>query len=120
VQNVVTFDAVISVANGDLALKPGMTASTRIVVDQRNDVLRVPNQALRYSPGGLAGAAPAEEARLFVLRDGQPVALAVAPGLDDDSVTEIVKGELHPGDPVIIAEESGANGGQSKPPLPRF
>ena len=53
VQNVVTYDVVIGVDNSDLALVPGMTASTTIIIDQRNDVLSVPNQALRYVPGGL-------------------------------------------------------------------
>jgi HlyD family secretion protein len=47
VQNVVTYGAVISAANEDLALLPGMTAATSIVVDQRPDALRVPDQALR-------------------------------------------------------------------------
>ncbi len=56
VQNVVTYDVVVSVDNTDLALKPGMTAATRIVIDERDDVLRVPSQALRYVPAG-AGAA---------------------------------------------------------------
>src|SRR5664279_6037327 len=55
VQNVVTYDIVISVDNTDLMLMPGMTAASRIVIDQRNDVVRVPNQALRYAPKGLAG-----------------------------------------------------------------
>src|ERR1035438_1925157 len=50
VQNVITYDVVIGVDNTDLALKPGMTAATRIVFDQRNDVVRVPNQALRSVP----------------------------------------------------------------------
>jgi len=121
VQNVVTYDAVIGAANGDLALKPGMTASTRIIVDQRSDVLRVPNQALRYAPGGLAGGTgtPAgAEPRLWVLRDGQPVAVPVAVGLDDDTFTEIVKGDLRPGDQVIIGEQH-SSGGQSVP-LPRL
>ncbi len=58
VQNVVTFDAVISVPNNDLALLPGMTASTRIVIAERDGVIRVPNQALRYMPGGLPAASP--------------------------------------------------------------
>ena len=52
VQNVVTYDVVVGVDNPDLALKPGMTAATQIVIDQRDDVIRVPNQALRYSPAG--------------------------------------------------------------------
>jgi HlyD family secretion protein len=50
VQNVVTYDVVVSISNPDLALKPGMTASVRVVIDQRTDVVRVPSQALRYAP----------------------------------------------------------------------
>ncbi len=46
IQNVVTYDVVISVDNSDLVLMPGMTAANRIVIDQRDDVIRVPNQAL--------------------------------------------------------------------------
>lgn len=52
VQNVVTYDAVIDVANPDLKLKPGMTATVSIVVDRRRDVLAVPNTALRFRPEG--------------------------------------------------------------------
>ena len=124
VQNVVTFDAVVGVGNSDLALMPGMTTSTRIVVAKRDDVVRVPNQALRYVPGGLATAAAAAsepaalasgEGRLWVLRDGRPSPLAVVPGLDDDTFTEITKGDLRPGDQVIIAEERGSKGDQSSP-----
>jgi HlyD family secretion protein len=129
VQNIVTYDAVIGVANVDLALKPGLTASTRIVVDQRSDVLRVPNQALRYNPRGAAGAGvpdasgptgSAETAHLWVLRDGKPVPVAVVAGLDDDSFTEIVKGELQPGDQVIVSGTSVVAGSQSAVPAPRF
>jgi HlyD family secretion protein len=103
-QNVVTYDIVVSVDNSDLKLMPGMTAASRVVTDQRVDVIRVPNQALRYAPNGLAGAAPPGHAQVFVLRDGRPVAVPVATGLDDDGFTEIVSGELKPGDLVITAE----------------
>ena len=50
VQNVVTYDTVIEVANPDLKLKPGMTATASIVTAQRNDVLKIPNSALRFRP----------------------------------------------------------------------
>lgn len=127
VQNVVTYDVVVNVDNADLALKPGMTASTRVIVDQRNDVLRVPNQALRYAPGGLAGAGATGAAtksnggsRVWVLRDGKPSAVAVATGLDDENFTEIVKGEIQPGDAIIVGDERGGASGQSGLPLPRF
>ncbi|HEY6125315.1 MAG TPA: efflux RND transporter periplasmic adaptor subunit [Steroidobacteraceae bacterium] len=60
VQNVVTYDAVIDVANDDLKLKPGMTATVSIITDRRRDVLSVPNTALRFRPeGAAAGGAPA-------------------------------------------------------------
>jgi HlyD family secretion protein len=50
VQNVVTYTAVIGVENSDQALLPGMTANLQIVTDERRDVLRVPNAALRFRP----------------------------------------------------------------------
>ncbi len=50
VQNVVTYDAVIDVSNEELKLKPGMTATVSVITDRRNDVLAVPNAALRFRP----------------------------------------------------------------------
>lgn len=131
VQNVVTYDAVVGVANLDLALMPGLTASTRIIVDQRSDVLRVPNQALRYAPGRAGGAGIPEAAapsppgvaakavkggRVWALRDGQPVALSVAVGLDDDSFTEIVSGDLKAGDQVIVSGGAASAASAVAPP----
>ena len=49
-QNVVTYDAVIDVDNGELKLRPGMTANVNFVFANREDVLRIPNAALRYRP----------------------------------------------------------------------
>ncbi len=51
-QNVVTYTVVISAENSDLALLPGMTATVRIVVAEKADVLKVPNAALRFRPPG--------------------------------------------------------------------
>lgn len=50
VQNVVTYNVVIGVDNTDLRLRPGMTANASIIVARRDDVLKVPNQALRFKP----------------------------------------------------------------------
>jgi len=49
-QNVVTYDAVIDVQNPDLKLRPGMTANVTVVYADRENVLRVPNAALRFRP----------------------------------------------------------------------
>jgi HlyD family secretion protein len=58
IQNVVTYTAVIGVENSDMALLPGMTANLQIVTDERRNVLRVPNAALRFRPPGAAPAQP--------------------------------------------------------------
>ena len=54
VQNVVTYDAVVQVANPDLRLKPGMTANVSFLVAERQDVIKVPTAALRFQPEGAA------------------------------------------------------------------
>lgn len=71
VQNVVTYNVVVAVDNPELKLKPGMTANVSIIVAQRENVVKVPNAALRFrppeavakaaspSPNAAAGARPA-------------------------------------------------------------
>jgi HlyD family secretion protein len=67
VQNVVTYDAVIDVDNAALKLRPGMTANVTFIYAQKEDVLRVPNAALRFKPPpgmlGDAGGRPGGPAR---------------------------------------------------------
>jgi len=121
VQNVVTYDAVVDVANPELKLKPGMTANVTFVHARRDDVLRVANAALRFrppqgsaafqgrvadAPGGGprhgAGSAPAQGVRtVWALRGGQPVPISIRPGVSDGSMTEVVEGDLRAGDHVV-------------------
>jgi len=138
VQNVVTYDAVIGVDNPDQALKPGMTATVHVITAERDDALRVPDQALRYVPGGIAsagrqgGGSPAEravgtsgsgatgapgrtEGHVWVLRNGQPVQVRVTVGLDDDMNAEIVDGDIRAGDQVIVSEQGGSSSSSNRP-----
>jgi HlyD family secretion protein len=126
VQNVVTYDVVVAVPNADLALKPGMTASMRIVTSQMDGVLRVPDQALRYRPSAhqtgasIRGAEKSRTAHVWTLRDGQPRRVEVRVGLDDDSYSEIAGGGLREGDAVIVSEHEEAtarSGGAQLPGL---
>jgi HlyD family secretion protein len=55
VQNVVTYNVVIDVNNPDQKLKPGMTANLTITIDERHNVLKVPNSALRFTPTDASG-----------------------------------------------------------------
>jgi HlyD family secretion protein len=130
VQNVITYDVTVGVANPDLALKPGMTAAAKIVVEERADVLRVPSKALRYQPSlaareqGTSGQSIDLEAsaqgngaeasgHVFVMKDGQPVAVPVRTGLDDGTFTEIISGDLAQGDAVIVGEGSAGTAGRA-------
>jgi HlyD family secretion protein len=120
VQNVVTYDVIVSVDNSDLALMPGMTAASRIVIAKHDDVLRVPNQALRYMPGHSSGANESGQTQVWVLREGQSVSVSVVLlGPEDDSFTEVSGGDLRPGDQVITGEQAAA-GGRAATPRPRF
>jgi HlyD family secretion protein len=56
IQNVVTYSVIIGVDNRNLYLKPGMTANITITADKKNDVLKIPNAALRYLPPGMTRA----------------------------------------------------------------
>ena len=160
VQNVVTYDAVIDVDNSELKLKPGMTANVTFVYADKDDVLKVPNAALRFKPPpgmvetpraggrpasgtggsapgvsqaaqgggraeGLAGGSPAsggerasgggrgegagrggamdtpDRRTVWVLSEERPTPRRVRTGISDGTSTEVVEGELAPGDLVI-------------------
>ncbi len=115
VQNVITYDVVVSVPNAELLLKPGMTASVSIITQRHDGVLRVPDAALRYHPTGATdrganhAASGKRQAQVWVLRDGQPgppQRVPVTIGLDDDVHAEVLQGDLHPGDKIVISERS--------------
>lgn len=113
VQNVVTYDVVVTVDNTDLALKPGMTATVSITTAERDDVLRVPVRALRFTPehaGEEARATPVRGAGgrpapgVWVLHsDGTVRRVDVTLGVSNDQYAELVTGALHEGDRVAVA-----------------
>jgi HlyD family secretion protein len=137
VQNVVTYDAVIDVDNGDLKLKPGMTANVTFVYAEKDDVLRLPNAALRFRPppdmlaanGGRQGAGrqgagaragaekplqgaaePRDRRTIWILREGKAAPVRIRTGISDGSVTEVAEGEVEPGDLVITDATSPPSG----------
>jgi len=135
--NVVTYQTYLDVDNSDLSLRPGMTATATITAVQRDNVLLVPNSALRFEPTlAQAGAAPAsgggfslmprmprsttrksaasnadvtQSRQVWVLRDGAAVAVKVVPGINDGRMTEIVSGDLQAGMAVITDQKSGVS-----------
>jgi HlyD family secretion protein len=131
VEGVVTYKAILSVDNTDRMLRPGMTATARITVEEVEDALTVANAALRFTPAaedesgsrgsGLLGllmprppgsspvtSAPAPDGTrtVWVLRDGTPTSVAVRTGASDGDRTVILEGELKAGDAVITAAQT--------------
>jgi HlyD family secretion protein len=115
VQNVVTYDVVIQVPNRDFKLMPGMTANVSIIITTRENVLRVPNAALRFKPERPAGSASADKSAsgavekkgpakpaVWILEDGQPKRVTITLGITDGTETEIVSGDLQDGQEIIV------------------
>ncbi len=138
-QNVVTYDVVVSAPNSDLILLPTMTANVRIVTDQKESVVQVPNAALRFRPpgveveqmqrpgggsrgpgGGGPGGAPQGSrgglrGRVWVVSpEGKPGQVQVQLGISDGTNTEVVGGELKVEQQVIV----GMGGDRATPPPP--
>ncbi|HXJ54925.1 MAG TPA: efflux RND transporter periplasmic adaptor subunit [Burkholderiales bacterium] len=101
-QNAVSYTVVISAPNPDLTLLPGMTANVRIVVENRDSVLKVPNAALRWRPPGAADVREPGVGRVYVLEDGAPRPRDARLGLTDGTTTELVAGALTEGMEVIV------------------
>lgn len=137
VQNVVTYDVVIGFENKDLRLKPGMTANVAIIVAQKDDALKVPNAALRFTPPKSegAGTSPSQVVPAVQLdvrgRDdektskkvwklgisGDPEFVPVNVGISDGNVTEVITDGLTETDAVIIGIEV-PRGGRKPDSLP--
>lgn len=105
IQNVVTYDVVITVGNPDLKLKPGMTANVTIVTGEKENPLRVPNGALRFRMPNVP--IDKKATRVWVLDSpNEPRQVDVATGLADSLSTEIADGALNQGDHVIVGIET--------------
>ena len=115
--NVVTYTTVLAVDNSEHLLQPGMTATATITTGQREQVLRVPNTAFRFTPpvaeeggGGLfshpAGRSSdqslASANTVWILADDQPRRVLVRTGYTDGRYTEILSDELSEGDKILI------------------
>ena len=115
IQNVVTYDVVITVSNPELKLKPGMTAHVTIVTAQKENPLRVSNNALRFRMPNMP--IDKKSTRVWLLDSShQPRQVDVSTGIADSLSTEIVSGELNQGDPVIVGIETEEERAQKKLP----
>lgn len=130
VDSVVTYQAVLTVNNEDLSLRPGMTATATIMTASRKDALTVPNAALRFDPamafesdeprrggpfGRLFGSSRrGEEAerdtdqsqKVWIVSDDEPQSVLVETGITDGRRTEILVGDIKAGDRVVTGTQA--------------
>lgn len=141
IQNVVTYDVVLTVDNRGLKLKPGMTANVAIETDRKEGALKVPNAALRFSPGQEQGGQPGQGGqggqsgpgrsgqgqpqaatppqgrgqRVWVLgAGGKPQPVSVTVGISDGAWSEVT-GKLSPGQQIIVERLDAGDKGAAKP-----
>ncbi|MBP1095273.1 efflux RND transporter periplasmic adaptor subunit [Bradyrhizobium diazoefficiens] len=108
VQNVVTYTVMISAPNPDAFLLPGMTADVRILVQEHQDAMVVPNAALSFRPTRDGGNNPAPGQGVIWVRtkSGHLAAATVSLGATGDSLTEIRSPDLKMGEQVAVGYRS--------------
>jgi HlyD family secretion protein len=115
IQNVVTYDVVISVENPELKLKPGMTANVTIVTARNEEALRAPNSALRFRMPGVP--VDRKTPQLWILETtGRVRAVPITTGIADSLFTQIATGEVREGDSVIAGIATPEDKAQEKLP----
>jgi HlyD family secretion protein len=99
-ENVTTYVVIVSAPNPDLALLPGLTALATIVLQAKNDVLRVPSAALRFRPKGAPFSGPA----IWILGPSGLSERRADVGLSSPTFVE-VKGNIQEGESVVVGDE---------------
>jgi HlyD family secretion protein len=105
VQGVVNFKVTVELKDADASVKPGMTAAVNITVKELNDVVLIPNRAVRLSDGNRV---------VYRLVDGQPLKTTIRLGSSSEDMSVVISGDVKEGDTIILnppTEFGGPGGG---------
>ena len=105
VSNVVTYVVIVDVHNEDLKLIPGMTANVSIITDQKENVLCVPNVALKFTPE--TSGQKYKNQGIWLLQKNKPVRIDIEQGASDDSRFEVISDKIKEGDLVLTGSTDG-------------
>lgn len=108
VTGIVNFKVTIELQDQDENVRPGMTAAVNIVVNQLENVLLVPNRAVRLREG---------QRVVYILKLGVPTAIPIEIGAQSDLTSEIISGDVKEGDTVVLNPPTQFEAGQ--PPFMR-
>jgi len=92
-QGVVDFNVTIELTNADEAVKTGMTAAVNIVIEQLENVLLVPNRAVRSREG---------ERVVYILDNGVLAPVAITLGASSEVYSQVLDGDLQVGDMIVL------------------
>ena len=98
--NVVTYTVVIEVENEEGKLLPGMTANVSIITGKKENILTVPNVALKFTVVG--NKQKYDKKGIWIDKKGKPVRVNIETGVSDDSYSEIISDEIKEGDVVYV------------------
>ncbi len=92
-QGVVNFTVTVELTDADAQVLPGMTAAVNIIVEEKKNVLLVPNRAIKVQDGNMI---------VYVLKNNQLVTVQVSLGASSDTDSEILTGNLKEGDVLVL------------------
>jgi HlyD family secretion protein len=101
VQGVVSFTVTVELTDADKLVKPGMTAAVNVVIEEQNDVVLIPNRAVRLVDS---------ERVVYLLVDGQPVQVKIKLGSTSGIDSVLVEGGIKEGDLIILNPPSMMGG----------
>ena len=104
--NVVTYTVIVSTSNPELMLKPGMTATVEIFDQERENVLLVPNEALRFKAPGDKSV---DETVVYTQEAGSLSPHKVKTGVSDGTVSELVESELKEGAALVVSSSESVS-----------
>ncbi len=105
--NVVTYEVIIGIDNKELKIKPGMTANVDIITAEKENVLLVPNKALRfYTVDDKGEVRRFKDKGIWLFRNGKAERVSIVTGVADDDRTEIISDSIKAGDMVILEDKT--------------
>ena len=120
VQNVVTYTVIVDVLNEDGRLIPGMTANVSIITSKKENIMTVPNAALKFTPN-VDGTGPKyKEQGIWIMENNRPKRINIVVGVSDDVNTEISTQELKGNEKVIVGFENSKKSKSGGPRMRMF
>lgn len=121
VQNVVTYTVIVEVDNKDGIIIPGMTANVSIITSKKENIMTVPNSAIKFTPYTDGSGPKYKEQGIWIMDNKRPKRVNITIGVSDDVNTEVLSKELSGNESVIVGfADNKKTKKQNRPPMRMF